>query len=389
MVHGWKLKIIISILKASIALEVFRYARNVRKAKYLLNTIKEKIRQYRGPRSIQKVSFVDGKYYWDMYGEGWPSEGFKRNVARECRRIETQGHSMTGLRNVLLGITTKCPLQCEHCYEWKNLNIPERLSYSDLETIITKLVDHGVGQIHFGGGEPMMRYEDIVKLVNRFSHQVGFWIITSGYSITAERTLALKQAGLTGLCVSLDHHNEAEHNQFRNHRHAFSMAKEAVLAGNKAGLVTSLSLCSTRLYTTEENLNAFAKLARSWGVSFIQILEPEAVGHYEGMDVRLSMSQKKILQDYFLRINDDSHYQDYPIIIYHEYYKPTLGCRGAGNGTFYIDPLGESHPCPFCRHPSGNVLTESIEQCIMRMKTKGCPVDEFRPSQAIMYETMK
>ena len=377
MVHGWKLKLVIALLKTSIALEVFRYARNIRRTRILLRAIQEKIRQYRGPRSIRKVSYVNRKYYWDMYGEGWPSEGFKRNVARECRRIESQGHHQTGLRNVLFGITTKCPLQCEHCYEWKNLNIPERLSYSDLEVSISKLIDHGVGQIHLGGGEPMMRYDDILRLVSQFSHRVGFWIVTSGYGVTAERARALQQAGLIGLCVSLDHHRETDHNQFRNHRNAYAMAQEAVEAGRKSGLVTSLSICSTRQYTTKENLQSYIELARAWGVSFVQLIEPKAVGHYEGKNVTLSDQQKKMLLDFFLKINDDPRYEDYPITIYHEYYQPTLGCRGAGNGTFYIDPLGEAHPCPFCRHPSGNVVTDSIEHCIQQMRSHGCRVSEL------------
>jgi MoaA/NifB/PqqE/SkfB family radical SAM enzyme len=373
MINGLRLKLVIRLLKLHIFLVVLTYTHSWKRTVHIVSIIREKIRQYRGPNSIQKVARVNGKYYWDMYGVGWPSVAFVRNVRRECNRIES-GSERAGMRNVLMAITTKCPLQCEHCFEWNNLNMKERLSFSDLTTIIEKLIDHGVGQIHLSGGEPMMRYEEILKLLEKYSDHTGFWIITSGYGVTPERAQQLKEAGLTGLSVSLDHHLEPNHNRFRNHRDAFAMAQQAVSAGNAAGLVTSLSLCSTKEYTTAQNLMTYAELARSWGVSFIQLLEPKAVGHYEGKPVQLSDDHKKILEDFFLTLNNQSAYRNYPNVIYHEYYMPTIGCRGAGNGTFYIDPLGEVHPCPFCRNASGNLITDSVEQCLSNLGREGCPI---------------
>jgi MoaA/NifB/PqqE/SkfB family radical SAM enzyme len=372
MINGLQLKLIIRLLKLHIFLVALTYTRSWKRTVQIVGIIREKIRQYRGPKAIQKVARVNGKYYWDMYGVGWPSRAFVRNVKRECNRIES-GSEHAGMRNVLMAITTKCPLQCEHCFEWNNLNIKERLSFSDLTIIIEKLIDHGVGQIHLSGGEPMMRYDEILKLLEKYSGPTGFWIITSGYGVTPERAQLLKKAGLTGLSVSLDHHLESNHNRFRNHRDAFAMAQQAVKAGNAAGLVTSLSLCSTREYTTAENLMTYAELARSWGVSFIQLLEPKAVGHYEGKPVHLSEEHKKVLKDFFITLNNHVAYSSYPNVIYHEYYMPTIGCRGAGNGTFYIDPLGEVHPCPFCRNASGNLVSDSVESCLSNLRGSGCP----------------
>jgi len=371
MINGFRLKLVIRLLKLHIFLVVLTYTHSWKRTVRIVGIIREKIRQYRGPNSIQKVARVNGKYYWDMYGEGWPSRAFVRNVRRECNRIES-GSEHAGMRNVLMAITTKCPLQCEHCFEWNNLNIKERLSFSDLSTIIEKLINHGVGQIHFGGGEPMMRYEEILKLVKKYSPQTGFWIVTSGYGVTHERARQLKKAGLIGLNVSLDHHLEPNHNRFRHHPEAFAMAQQAMHAGKGAGLVTSLSLCSTKEYTTTENLQMYAELARSWGASFIQLLEPRAVGHYEAKPVQLSAEHKKILEVFFLTLNNHLAYRRYPNVIYHEYYIPTIGCRGAGNGTFYIDPLGDVHPCPFCRNASGNLVNDSVAYCLSNLRDSGC-----------------
>jgi len=263
-------------------------------------------------------------------------------------------------------------MQCEHCFEWDNLNIRERLSFSDVCSITEKLIAYGVGQIHLGGGEPMMRYSEMLSLLKLYSSHTGFWIVTSGYQLTKERALELKAAGLTGVCVSIDHHDEQKHNEFRHYSNIFKMAREATAVAHEAGLVTALSLCATKEFISSENLDAYMGMAKELHVSFVQLLEPRAVGHYEGKDVHLSADKKLLLEQLFLKMNYNNSYKKYPMVIYHEYYKSTLGCRGGGAGAFYIDPLANVHACPFCRQSAGNLLTDSVAHCVDNLKQKGC-----------------
>ena len=307
-----------------------------------------------------------------MYGVGWPSVQFERNVKREANRVNAEIGDHVGMRNVLFAVTTKCPLQCEHCFEWKNLNLPEKMSAGDLRKTVRKLIDYGVGQIHFSGGEPMMRNDDILPILNDFNGQAGFWIITSGYGVTIERAFALKQAGLTGMSISLDHFDEYLHNKFRNYRNSYQQVKNAIVNCRTVGLVTNLSICVTKEFLSSTNLEAYLELAKELGVSFIQLLEPKAVGHYEGRDVQLNGSERKVLVDFFIRTQQENQYKKYPIVLYHEYFKEKVGCRGGGNGTFYIDPLGGVHACPFCRHSVGNIVHDSIHECVERLWKTGC-----------------
>jgi len=372
MVQGLELHIVIHLIKTHIFFIALFYYKNWNKTMATVKHLKEQIKKYRGPNSIQKVARVKGRYYWDMYGEGWPSSGFVRNVLRECIRINSSATDHVGMRNVLFGLTVKCPMQCEHCFEWDNLNIKERLSFSDVCLITEKLIAYGVGQIHLGGGEPMMRYSELLSLLKRYSTQTGFWIVTSGYQLTHERALELKAAGLTGVCVSIDHHDEKKHNEFRHHATIFKMAIEATAAAREAGLVTAVSLCATKEYITPENLDAYMQMAKKLDVSFVQLLEPRAVGHYEGKDVHLMYDHKALLEQIFLKVNYNKAYKHFPNVIYHEYYKPTLGCRGGGAGAFYIDPLANVYACPFCRQSAGNLLTDSVAHCVDKLKLKGC-----------------
>jgi MoaA/NifB/PqqE/SkfB family radical SAM enzyme len=366
--------IVVKLMGIHIFIIVLFHFRSWKTTTMVVGKLQSKIRQYRGPASIRRLAHVDGGFYWDMYAERWPSRGFVRSVKREANRAKLGPAAHVGLRTILLAVTTKCALRCEHCFEWDNLNLKERLTFADLDKIIADLISYGATQIHFGGGEPMMRYDDVVRLIGKYSHKTSFWIVTSGFQVTKERAVRLKSAGLAGLCVSIDHHDARRHDEFRHFPNAFGMATSAVKFANEAGLVTALSLCATREYLSHENLLAYMLMARSIKVSFVQLLEPRAVGHYEGKPVQLNDLEKKILEDVFISINNEPRYDDYPVVIYHEYYKNTLGCRGAGAGALYIDPLGNVHACPFCRSAVGNLVTDPVEACIDRLRATGCHV---------------
>jgi hypothetical protein len=99
-----------------------------------------------------------------------------------------------------------------------------------------------------------------------------------------------------------------------------------------------ISLCVTKDFLDRQNLQKYLELTKQLGASFVQLLEPKAVGHYEGKPVQLSIAEKQGLSDFYLETQRLPVYNQYPIVLYHEHYKKTLGCRGAGVGNFYIDP---------------------------------------------------
>ena len=101
----------------------------------------------------------------------------------------TTGASTSGrnpLHMAFVAITKKCPLACEHCFEWDNLNKREKLSLSDLKKIVYSLQEKKIAQIHFSGGEPMLRVQDMLEVLQTAKPGTDFWVITSGYNFTAE-----------------------------------------------------------------------------------------------------------------------------------------------------------------------------------------------------------
>ncbi len=375
--------IVVSSIKRKLAATRFRMQdisllmKHVSKADSLPKLIK-KARALRllfyGTKSIRKVAQVDGRYYWTHHCPGWPSMAYKDFMHNEINRLVT--HPQVAIRPYIafFAITKKCPLGCEHCFEWDNLNKREKLSLSAIMQIVHTLQDKGITQVLFSGGEPMLRVHDIVEVLKMARPITDFWVFTSGYNFTAQNARLLKEAGLTGVSVSLDHYLEQDHNTFRNLANAYQLAISAVVEAHKVGLVVSLALCATKAFVSEENLMQYARLAKRLGVAFIQILEPRAVGHYIGKEVKLNADQIQLLTNFYEKLNLQAAYADWPIVVFHGYHQRRAGCTGAGDRFLYIDTDGDLHACPFCQKKSGSLLTNSYEEGVSCIKAIGCHV---------------
>jgi MoaA/NifB/PqqE/SkfB family radical SAM enzyme len=156
----------------------------------------------------------------------------------------------------------------------------------------------------------------------------------------------LKQKGLTGVLISLDHFDPSRHNEFRGHKNAFKWVIEGTRNAKNAGLVTTLSLCATRSFVSRKNLERYMELAKRLGVAFVQFIDVRASGRYAGQSVELSKEQIELLEGFYLKYNTDSKYSTYPIISYLGYHQRRMGCFGGGNRFFYIDTDGDAHLCP-------------------------------------------
>jgi len=341
----------------------------------LLSGFKRKYQNIFGGTLMSKIAKVDGRTFHRLGSPGFPSEASQRMYDNEFSRLLSD-NTPKGLRTLIIAITKKCPLNCEHCFEWENLNKDETLSTAELIEMVRSYQDFGTTQIMFSGGEPLMRRKDLLNILDLAKPGTDFWIITSGVGLNRENAKLLKAHGLTGVMVSLDHHDAHEHNQFRGNEKAYSWATSAVKNSNRAGLVTALSLCATRDYAKPENLAQYMDLAKSLGVSFVQLLEPRAEGRYKGKDVMLNENQLEALDQTYLKYNSEKKYESYPIVNSLGYHQRRIGCFGGGNRFFYIDTDGDAHLCPYCVGKSSNAVHNAPEQVIAKLRKGSCYIFE-------------
>ena len=296
-----------------------------------------------------------------MYCPPFPSADLDRLLSKEIDYALSNGTGINPLHFIFLSITKKCPLNCEHCFEWDIMHKPEKLSLEDLRGIIDDFLQQGISSVFFTGGEPLSRYQDLLRLVEFASPRCKTWTFSSGYTMDDTKAHALKKAGLTGAIISIDHYLEAEHNAFRRNPQSFQRAVRAMKNVKEAGLVPALSLCVRKDFVSTENLANYIQFAKDIGASFVQFMEPAAEGRYKEQDVLLNDNQLGILREFFQSFNEDKSKVSYPTIIYQGYHQRKVGCHGGGKRFLYVDSNGDIQACPFCPNKMGSALKKPLQ----------------------------
>jgi MoaA/NifB/PqqE/SkfB family radical SAM enzyme len=349
-----------------------RLYRNPFRAAAALKRLHASVAQFL-PSMARKAATAGGRVFVSLYLPGWPSKAFDRCIERELHRTLPVTGRPAGLRAVIVAITRRCALRCEHCVEWDALNQPEGMTAEELQTITRQLRHRGVAQVFLSGGEPLQRFDVLLDLVASMADESDVWVLSSGRGLTTDRARRLREAGLTGVALSLDHWDAEMHDRFRGRPGSFEAVKRAAAQVCDAGLLLTLSLCPVKGFVLADNLDRYAALARSLGASFIQILEPKAVGHYAGQDVELEPAQQQVLAEFTARLNLDPAAHDLPGVGFLDGLARGGGCRGGGNQYAYLDTGGSLHACPFCRDNPVPLLGKDIDQAFADLEARGCP----------------
>lgn len=111
---------------------------------------------------------------------------------------------ITPPRWLLAELTYKCPLQCPYCSNPVDYaKYDTELSTEDWKRVLTQARKMGAVQLGFSGGEPLIR-QDLPDLI-KHARQLGYYsnLITSGYGLTEDKIIQLKEEGLDHIQVSI------------------------------------------------------------------------------------------------------------------------------------------------------------------------------------------
>ena len=107
-----------------------------------------------------------------------------------------------------IAVNEKCNLRCIYCMPEKGISFEPQnklLTRNEIIRIVQVAAELGVNKIRFTGGEPLLR-KDLVELVSGSAEISGIdsLNLTTNGVLLANAVEALKDAGLTGLNVSID-----------------------------------------------------------------------------------------------------------------------------------------------------------------------------------------
>lgn len=127
--------------------------------------------------------------------------------------------------SVIWDVTSRCNLNCKHCYVDADAKNTAEPSTEKAKTIIDQLKKAQVFRLSFSGGEPLLR-EDICELTKYASQFFPLEIATNGLLLTMETAEKLKAAGVATVQMSMDGLEDA-HDYLRGRKGAFKKMTKA------------------------------------------------------------------------------------------------------------------------------------------------------------------
>jgi MoaA/NifB/PqqE/SkfB family radical SAM enzyme len=292
----------------------------------------------------------------------FPSRAFDKRICNYLNNLD-----MTQLPSGIISISTTncCPYACAFCSTDARRNTDNDLDEELLKTTIRQVEDLGAPTIILHGGEPMFRYDRFLRLVQHVSDDICLWMFTTGYGVTEENAKELKENGLFGVWVSLDHHTPEVHNKLRGHPEAFANACAAVENFKRAGVYTCLSLVPPDDLLEPDNFKKYYDFAKELGVAEIRVLEKKPSGREACRGV---MSHSPVLEHLQKELFKDPAYREHPPLSGLSTWlekDPALGCQCRFEYLF-IASTGEVQPCEATEISFGNITQEPFPEIYKR-----------------------
>ena len=271
-------------------------------------------------------------------------------------------------RWLLAELTYACPLQCPYCSNPVDYSqYPTELSTEDWKRVLTEARKMGAVQLGLSGGEPLAR-TDLAEIV-RHARDLGYYsnLITSGYGLTEERIIELKEAGLDHIQVSI----QASTQELNDHiagTKSYNHKQDVARLVKKHGYPMVLCVVIHR-----QNIHQMAdilKMASELGADYLELANTQYYGWaHKNRDLLLPSREQfetaeKIAQDYKETVKGKMKIY-YVVPDYYED-RPKACMNGWGTTFLTVAPDGVALPCHSARELPGldcpNVTDFSVSE---------------------------
>lgn len=219
------------------------------------------------------------------------------------------------LRELFIEMTINCNEHCLHCgSNCGDIKSDNQLSDKEILRMLVDLRNDLAGLkkplpfLSITGGEPLVR-PGVVQLMKKI-HYLGYkWGMTSnGILIDKDMALALKDAGMYSIGVSLDG-LESTHDWFRQHPGAYKKTLDAVDYLNEVGFENVMVTTVVHKKNIDELDELYAVLKKH-NVTTWRLTNIEPIGRAQtNSDLTLSKAEYKAMVDYIIDRYEDPDMQ--------------------------------------------------------------------------------
>lgn len=255
--------------------------------------------------------------------------------------------------------TYKCNFNCIHCYS-RDRELSSEMTLEQKKIVAENIIRNNVFNVNLGGGEPLLSDDcfEIIELLS--SNDVRVNLSTNGWKTSDEVIKRLKEVGLGGVAISIDHLDEKIHDEGRNKdgslKEAFKSTEKYIESGIEVFFSTTIT--SRNFEVIEEIVAKGVEL----GVKGIDFKRLKTTGNAALRDdLILSSEQERRLFELIPRLK-----REYPLklnFVYREKRVPGIdsGCP-CGKTSLAIMNNGDISPCVYNYNKIGNALVDDIHE---------------------------
>ena len=248
---------------------------------------------------------------------------------------------------MLAELTYRCPLHCTYCANPLNIgDYADELTTVDWLHTLDQARAVGVLQVHFSGGEPLLR-PDLPELVGH-ARAVGLYsnLVTSGIPLSAERLERLAEAGLDHVQLSIQDSEAVSGDMIagRPAHHRKLVAAELV---TRLGLPLTINVVLHR--SNVDRLGAIADLAAELGAERVELAHTQFYGWAWRNRSALAPTQEQVDAANRAAAQARARHGDQLEFVYvdADYFstRPKPCMSGWGSRQFVVAPNGDVLPC--------------------------------------------
>jgi PqqA peptide cyclase len=179
-------------------------------------------------------------------------------------------------RWLLAELTYACPLQCPYCSNPIDFARHKgELTTEEWLRVLSEARELGAVQLGFSGGEPLTR-PDLPVLV-KHARELGYYsnLITSGYGLSEEKIVALKEAGLDHIQVSIQASDETLNDELAGTR-SYSHKREVARLVKKHGY--PMVLCVVIHRKNIHQMEGILQMAAELGADYLELANTQYYG---------------------------------------------------------------------------------------------------------------
>lgn len=278
--------------------------------------------------------------------------------------------------SLLCELTYRCPLQCPYCSNPVDfVRHMDELDTCEWQRILEEAAALGVVQVHFSGGEPLLR-TDLAQIVRRARDLDLYTNLSTGGTLLTEKiAYDLKAAGLDSLQVSIQDADSHNSDSISRGFGSFEKKKKAALVAKNVGLALTINVVLHK--QNLDNIDAIIGLAEDMGAERLELANTQFNGWALKNRILLLPTYAQIEHAVTMVESAQCRLKGKMEILYilPDYYEqyPKACLYGWGRVFMTITSDGTVLPCQAAREINGlkfeNIRNRSLEKIWFESKT--------------------